>query len=69
MKSIICPDSENIQKESFQASQKYLIVNDEPFQLMMMEQQIKFLKDVQIHTAVNGDIAVRQIQKNLSKIA
>lgn len=46
MNNIICPDSEHVPKERDEVHQKYLLVNDEPFQLMMMEQQIKFLKDV-----------------------
>ena len=42
-------------------TQKYLIVNDEPFQLMMMQETMAQLKHVNVMTAINGDLAVRTI--------
>ena len=46
---------------------KLLIVNDEPFQLMIIQQIIREVRDVEIVTAINGDEAVKAIQENMSE--
>lgn len=49
-----------------QAEFKILIVNDEPFQLLAIQNIVQHLnKEVFIKTALNGDLAVREIQKNM----
>ena len=42
-----------------------MIVNDEPFQLLMIAQAIQNIQNVEVFTAANGDLALRQIQNNM----
>ena len=46
---------------------KMLVVNDEPFQLMVIQRILSEIRDIEFVTAINGDQAVREIQKNMSE--
>ena len=56
---IDCASSSISKSNNLQNKYKFLIVNDEPFQLLIMVQILQNLKDVEIVTAINGDLAVR----------
>ena len=46
-------------EESEGEALKILVVNDEPFQLMMIEILIESIRNVHVFQAINGDLAVR----------
>lgn len=53
-------------KKSTERSFKILLVNDEPFQTILMQTQLNTIKgNLEIITAINGDQAVRTIQDNM----
>ena len=56
-----------IRLDSAQDEQRFLLVNDDLYSLEIIKMQLNALKSVNVETAVNGDLAVRIVMKNMQQ--